>query len=64
MVPRNSLEIVFFRNQDWHSDDLGSRNPVIQKQNSGNKCAITSIVERVSLTFQYLEKKKKENMED
>ena len=42
---------TFYWNQDWHySDDLGSRNPVFQKQNnSGNKCA-TSIVERVRVS--------------
>ena len=41
----------FFRNQDWHSDDFGSRNPVFQIFFL-RKCA-TSIVERVHSDREY-----------
>ena len=36
IIPWPESTNVFFRNQGWRCDDLGSRNPVFQKQYSRN----------------------------
>ena len=42
IIPWPESRKHLFRNQDWHSDDLGSRNPVLQKQKSGDVLPLLS----------------------